>query len=63
MLACAAGGIRQGADCKDWFNCYESRRSAAMSKISNPYGDGKASRRIVQTLARSHLANNPFNYR
>jgi UDP-N-acetylglucosamine 2-epimerase len=28
------------------------RQLAAMSQVGNPYGDGKASRRIVQILAR-----------
>jgi UDP-N-acetylglucosamine 2-epimerase len=51
-------GVQQEQIVKELVQLLEDPgQCAAMSNIGNPYGDGKASIRIVQTLARSHLAN------
>jgi UDP-N-acetylglucosamine 2-epimerase (non-hydrolysing) len=50
-------GIRQEQIVKELVQLLrDPGQCAAMSKVTNPYGDGQASRRIVRTLARSSLA-------
>jgi UDP-N-acetylglucosamine 2-epimerase len=50
-------GVRQEQIVKELVQLLrDPGQRAAMGTVINPYGDGKASRRIVQALARSHLA-------
>jgi UDP-N-acetylglucosamine 2-epimerase (non-hydrolysing) len=51
-------GVRQEQIVKELVQLLrDDEQRAAMSKVSDAYGDGKACRRIVQTVARSHFVS------